>query len=82
MHGRGMTQGRLAELTGINRSVLCRILANEPGRGKESRAKLFPHLTFLEIKILGWRAEFKKWLVGRSTGNIVPSGLEEWFASH
>lgn len=54
LHARGLTQAKLAALTGINRSVLARILTNEPGRGKETRAKIIQHLSHREIRILGW----------------------------
>lgn len=87
-HARGLTQERLAELTGINRSVLARILTNEPGRGKESRVKLFPHLVTAEIRALGWWDEYAAWwlkttgkplpdMEQSSTQNIVPS-YEDW----
>lgn len=66
-HGRGLTQERLAALVGINRSHLARILTNQPGRGKETRPKIIPHLTADELKILGWQVEQS------STSNIVPS---------
>jgi 5-methylcytosine-specific restriction endonuclease McrA len=61
-HARGLTQAKLAVLTGIHRSVLARILTNEHGRGKETRHKLFPHLRWREIKALGWRYEYRQWL--------------------
>ncbi len=79
-----MTQAKLAALTGINRTVLARILANEPGRGKETRPKLFPHLTTKEIDLLGWQLEYLQWadqnaprstpfpMAQSSMGNIVP----------
>lgn len=84
LHARGLTQAKLAELTGINRSVLARILTNEPGRGKESRVKLFPHLLRYETLLLGWEQEFLLWRRQErerkfwsqkksSTSNIVPS---------
>lgn len=63
MHTRGLTQAKLAALTGVNRSVLARILTNEPGRGKETRPKLFPHLIATEILLLGWGDEYATWLV-------------------
>ena len=67
LHARGLTQARLAKLTGINRSVLARILTNEPGRGKETRQKLFPHLLRSEVELLGWQAEFNAWCQRQST---------------
>lgn len=87
LHARGITQAKLATLTGINRSVLCRIMANEHGRGKESREKIFPHLVTAEIQALGWWAEYATWwhkttgqplpMEQNSTANIVPS-YGEW----
>ena len=83
LHARGLTQARLAKLTGINRSVLARILTNEHGRGKESRHKLFPHLLRDEIQALGWLPEFLEWLKKTgaveqvSTENIVPAAETE-----
>jgi transcriptional regulator with XRE-family HTH domain len=67
LHVRGLTQEKLSALTGIERSVLARILTNQPGRGKQSRQKIIPHLTPEEIEILGWQVEQS------STSNIVPS---------
>jgi transcriptional regulator with XRE-family HTH domain len=80
MHTRGLTQAKLAALTGINRTVLARILTNEPGRGKETRHKIFPHLLPAEIELLGWENEFTAWQRQNtawngwksSTQNIVP----------
>ncbi len=69
MHGRCLTQVKLAALTGIHRSVLARILTNEPGRGKESRVKIFPHLLAGEIVMLGWQQEYAIWL--QDTGQPV-----------
>ena len=77
---RGLSQVKLAALCGINRSVLARILTNEPGRGKDSRVKIFPHLVTAEIDALGWREEYAAWwqkttgqpLEQSSTGNNVP----------
>lgn len=60
-HARGLTQVKLAALTGIHRSVLAQILTNTPGRGKETRVKLFPHLTEEEIRLLGWQREYHAW---------------------
>jgi len=60
LHARGLTQAKLASLTGVNRSVMCRILANEPGRGKETRPKIIPHLSHREIRILGWTKEARE----------------------
>jgi transcriptional regulator with XRE-family HTH domain len=80
MHARGLTQAKLAALTGINRSVLARILTNEPGRGKETRHKLFPHLLPAEIEMLGWQDQFAQWHVNGTAAvcsitNKVPSNL-------
>lgn len=79
LHGRGLTQAKLAELTGINRSVLARILTNEHGRGKESRPKIIPFLCWTEIRALGWEKEARQYsrqweeTTGDcSTTNIVP----------
>lgn len=73
-HARGLNQKKLAAATGIHRTVLARILTNEPGRGRETRSKLFPHLLPAEIEILGWTAEYQDWLQCStdSTRNIVP----------
>lgn len=83
LHARKLTQVKLARLTGVDRSVLARILTNEPGRGKETRGKLAPHLTAEEWGMLGW--PFWEWQLNGGTlttteameqismGNIVPS---------
>lgn len=68
LHARGLTQAKLSALTGINRSVLARILTNEPGRGKETRPKIIPHLTWAEVKILGWEADGWAWVKGQIAG--------------
>lgn len=66
LHARGLTQAKLAALAGIKtRSVLARILTNEPGRGKETRGKLAPHLTAEEWGMLGW--PFEEWQKNRAT---------------
>jgi len=78
MHARQLTQVKLAALAGINRSVLARILTNEPGRGKRTRVKLFPHLTREEIHLLGWDEEFNRWQVEQcAMGNFVPGAALE-----
>jgi transcriptional regulator with XRE-family HTH domain len=77
MHARQLTQAKLAELTGINRSVLARILTNEPGRGKKTRHKLFPHLTQVEINLLGWGNEYNGWKLEQcATRNIFQDPAE------
>lgn len=75
MHGRGLTQAKLSELTGIHRTVLARILTNEHGRGKESRVKIFPHLVTAEIDSLGWRSEYAAWWL-QTTGQTLPSSTQ------
>ena len=62
LHARGLDQHKLAERTGLNRSVLARILTNEPGRGRETRSKLFTWLIPAEIELLGWTPEYREWL--------------------
>lgn len=72
-HRRGLTQAKLAALTGVNRSVLARILCNYPGRGKETRPKIIPFLTPEELQTLGWTdGTTANPVEQRSTGNNVP----------
>ena len=66
---RGMTHAKLAAAAGLNRSVVTRMLACRPGeryqgqeRGKETRVRLFPHLTGEEIDHLGWGKAIDEWL--------------------
>ena len=75
---RGLTQIALAKLAGVGRSHLSMVLSNVPGRGGHTRRKLFPHLTWEEILMLGWAAEYTAWqkkeaakLEQRSTENNV-----------
>lgn len=58
LHERGMTQKKLAALTGCGRSHLSQVLSNKKGRGGQTRRKLIPHLTLEEIFMLGWAAEW------------------------
>ena len=70
LHSRGLTQVKLAELTGTGRAHLCQVLANKPGRGHWTRRRLFPHLTLREVILLGWKNEYRRW---SSTRNNVPN---------
>lgn len=66
---RGMTLQKLAGLIGQTSHVhLSKVLNNR--HGKETRPKLFPHLTAEEIRLLGWTTEYEAW---RSTQNNVPT---------
>ena len=65
MHGRGMTQTKLARLAGVGRCALSQVLANKPGRGKFTRRRLLPYLSHTEIALLGWEADWLAWWVER-----------------
>jgi hypothetical protein len=51
-----MTQEALARAIGSDRSHVCRVLSNVPGRGGQTRKKLAPLLTEEERLLLGWDA--------------------------
>jgi hypothetical protein len=51
---RGMTCAKLGALAGRTESTTIRTLANHPGAGRRSRARLIPHLTGGELQLLGW----------------------------
>src|SRR5208282_2785329 len=59
--GARMTTTLLAERAGVGRCHLCQVINNVPGRGGKTRRRLFPHLTYEEIKALGWEREFELW---------------------
>lgn len=66
---RGMTLEKLAARIGQTSHVhLSKVLNNQ--HGKETRPKLFQHLTPEEIRLLGWMTEYEAW---RSTQNNVPT---------
>lgn len=68
---RGMTLKKLAACIGQTSHVhLSKVLNNKPNHGKETRAKLFPHLTAEEIRLLGWTTKHDSWRC--STGHNVP----------
>jgi hypothetical protein len=79
--GARMTTTLLAALASVGRCHLCQVINNVPGRGGKTRRRLFPYLTYEEIKALGWEREFELWsrhLPDRtclcSTQNNVPNG--------
>lgn len=79
--GARMTTTLLAERAGVGRCHLSQVLNNVPGRGKHTRRRLFPLLTYDEIKALSWERDFELWTRHRpdrhcfcSTENIVPIG--------
>lgn len=71
LHGRGLTQKKLAALAGTGRAHVSQVLNNKPGRGHLTRRRLFPHLLPKEVRLLGWQDEYYRWL--RSTGHNVPT---------
>lgn len=68
---RGLTLQKLAAKLGQTSHVhLSKVLNNVPHYGKETRPKLFPHLTTEDIRLLGWTPQYDAW---RSTQNNVPT---------
>ncbi len=65
LQARGLNQKLLADLINCGRPHLCMTLSNLPGRGGQTRRKLFPFLTVEEITLLGWRQEFEAWRAKR-----------------
>ena len=59
--GARMTTTLLAERAGVGRCHLCQVINNVPGRGRKTRRRLFPHLTYEEIQALGWEWEYELW---------------------
>lgn len=77
-----MNHEKLAGLLGVSRSVLTRVLASQsgvPGRGKETRPKLFPLLSVKEIELLGWFEEFTAWLLMGENQAAYRKALESLF---
>lgn len=73
---RSMTLEKLAGLIGQTSHVhLSKVLNNLPNYGRETRPKLFPHLTAEEIRLLGWTTEYEAWR--RSTQNNVPTPVNQ-----
>lgn len=74
LHARGLTQGKLAQLAGTGRAHLSEVLSGKTGHGHFTRKRLFPYLTRLEVRLLGWDAEYKAWASTSesSTRNNVP----------
>jgi hypothetical protein len=54
LHERGVTVERLAALAGTGRAHATQVLANKPGRGYRTRARLAGFLTLRELDLLGW----------------------------
>jgi hypothetical protein len=78
--GARMTTTLLAALAGVGRCHLCQVINNMPGRGGKTRRRLFPYLTYEEIKALGWERDYELWSRHRpdrqcisSTGSNVPN---------
>jgi transcriptional regulator with XRE-family HTH domain len=62
LHSRRMTVAQLAAQIGSGRAHVTQVLNNKPGRGLETRTKLFRVLTYEEIRALGWWNDFLIWL--------------------
>jgi len=78
--GARMTTTLLAEQAGTGRCHLSQVINSVPGRGSQTRRRLFPHLTYEEIQALGWERAYELWFRHRpdrhclcSTGSNVPN---------